>query len=295
MRGICFFVLLLISLTATYALDSVVVKLNPDYVETYGEPVYFNVCVENIPPRGSLGMPDLYGDPSMIDGGCEGVDITVNYCPEYLKPLGFNWSEEFKDIKMKEYKFENGTFFLTISFFKNNPQEGNIILGTLSFGPIKKGKTTLNISGVVSSELGVKYSSKSRYYIDYGKSSQRIAYYPDTKFQGAVVVIKEVNNYTNYSSKLEETINERDILEEESSTYGGRVIFNIINNITVHPNLDAPKVIVKEINISGGKPNITVIINTSESLDYKMLIFTFICSLLSGALFGIIIKWIRIV
>ena len=291
MRGIYFFVFLLISLTATYALDSVVVKLDPNYVETYGEPVYFKIYVENIPPRGSLGVPDLYNDASKIDGGCGGVDITVNYSPEYLKPLEFNWSEEFKDIKLKEYRFENGTFYLSI-LFSNSPKEGNIYLGTLAFIPIKEGETTLNISGVVSSEHGIKYSSKNRYYIDYGKASQRIAYYPDTKFQGATVVIKGVSNYTNYSTRLEGTFNESDVLDEHSE-FKGKILCKIINNITVTPNFNTPEVVVKEVDIVEKSPNITLVINTS--VDYRLLIFTFLGSLISGVLFGAVIKWMRIV
>jgi len=280
--------------TDIYALDSVVVKLDPDYVKTYGEPVYFKISVENIPPRGSLGMPDLENDPDIKDGGCGGVEVYVNYSEEYLKPLGFNWSEEFKNIKIKEYRFENGTFFLSI-FFANNTQEGSIYLGTLTFSPIKKGRTTLNLSGAVSSEWGVPYSSKKRYYIDYGKRSQRIEYYPDTEFYGATVVIEGEGNYTNHSTKLEETFDESDVLDEESLKYRGNFIPRIINNITVIANQDMPKVIVKEINISEEKPNITVIVNTSEVLDYKLLIYTFLGSLLSGALFGVIMKLMRIV
>jgi len=275
--------------TNTYALDSIVVKLDPDYVKTYEEPVYFKICVENIPPRESLGTPSIYSDPEIIDGGCLGVDIYINYSSEHLKPIGFNWSEEFKNVKMKEYRFENGTFYLSISF--QDPKEGNICLGTLTFSPIKKGRTTLNLSGIVSSEYGITYSNKNRYYIDYGKTSQRIEYYPNTEFHGATVVIEGEGNYINYSTKLEETLGESNIVDEESSEYRGKVI----NNITVIINQDVPKVVVKEINISERKPNITVIVNTSEVLDYKLLIYTFIGSLLSGILFGAIMKLMRIV
>lgn len=125
-----------IFLNDNYASDIVVVKLNPDYVKTHGDPVYFNISLENIPPRESLGMPTSSNDPTIKDGGCGGVDIYINYSNEYLGPIGFNWSDEFKDVKVKEYKFENGTFYLSILF--ENPQEGNICLGTLTFSPIKK-------------------------------------------------------------------------------------------------------------------------------------------------------------
>ena len=287
-----FFLFFLISLINIYGLDSVVMKLDPDYVKTHGEPVYFNVYVENIPPRESLGTPTSYNDPEIKDGGCGGVDVYINYSEEYLKPLGFNWSEEFKDVKIKEYRFENGTFYLSILF--ENPQEGNICLGTLTFSPIKKGRTTLNLSGVVSSEWGVVYSSKSRYYIDYGKESQRFGYYPDTEFYGATVVIEGESNYTNYSTKLEETLNESDILGEESPTYTGKVINRAINNITIITNQDTPKVVVKEINISE-RPNITIIVHTSETLDHRLLIYTFLGSIISGVLFGIIMRLMGIV
>ena len=125
-----------IFLSDNYALDNVVVKLNPDYTKAYGDPVYFNISLENIPPRESLGMPSLYTDPEIKDGGCGGVDIYVNYSEDYLKPIGFNWGDEFKDVKLKEYGFENGTFYLRILF--ENPQEVNICLGNLTFSPIKK-------------------------------------------------------------------------------------------------------------------------------------------------------------
>ncbi|MBW9220681.1 hypothetical protein KKP91_00470 [Methanothermococcus sp. SCGC AD-155-M21] len=288
-----------IFLNDNYALDSVVVKLNPDYIKTHGDPVYFNISLENIPPRKSLGMPSIYSDSEIRDGGCLGADIYVNYPNEYLGSIGFNWSDEFKEVKLKEYKFENGTFYLSISF--DSPVEGNICLGTLTFSPIKKGRTTLNLSGVVSSECGMAYSSKSRYYIDYGKASQSIGYYPDTEYCGATVVIEGGGNYTNHSTKLEETLNESDILSsskeasKESSTYvPSNIINKITNNITISTNQSIPKVIVKEINLSE-RPNITVIINTSEVLDYRLLIYTFLGSLLSGVLFGVIMRLMRIV
>lgn len=151
---------------------------------------------------------------------------------------------------------------------------------------------------MVSSEWGVVYSSKSRYYIDYGKESQRFGYYPDTEYYGATVVIEGEGNYTNYSTKLEETLNESDILGEEYRGSSGHIcnVFNkIVNNITITSNQDIPKVTVKEINLSEGKPNITIIINTSEVLDYRLFIYTFLGSLLSGVLFGLIIKLMRVV
>jgi len=292
-------------LTDIYALNNVVVKLKPEYVKTYGEPVYFNICIENIPPRESLGVPTSFSDPEIKDGGCGGVEIYVNYSTEYLKPSGFNWSDEFKDVKIKEYKFENGIFFLKI-LFSNNIQEGNICLGVLAFSPIKKGKAILNISGIVSSEYGITYSSKNRYYVDYGKRSQRIEYYPDTEFYGSTVIIEEKGEYTNYSTNLEKVVNESDIIQniddkkyiESSKSIEkaiDKIINNITNNITIITNQEIPKVIVKEINLSEERPNITVIVNISETFDYKLLIHIFIYSLLSGVLFGIIIKLLRIV
>ena len=294
MRCILYVSILFLFLAHIYALDNIVVKLVPNKVKTYGEPIYFNISIENIPPRGSLGMPDLYNDPSTKDGGCGGVDIYLNYSPEYLRPLGFNWSEEVKDIiYLKMYKFENGTFILRVLFNKENPPEGNMCLGTLSFVPVKKGTTTLNLSGTVSSEYGIVYCNKSRYYVNYGTPSQRIEFYPNTEFYGATVIIEEVGNYTNYSTKLEETFNESDIISKEISKYSGNIVCKVVNNITVVANPDNPRVIVKEVKITES-PNITLMIKTPE-IDFRLLIYTFICSLLSGVLFGVFIKLMRIV
>lgn len=293
MRGIFYIILFFLLIGDNYALESVVVKLDPDYVKSDGDPVYLNISVENIPPRGSLGMPSIYTDPEIVDGGCLGVDIYVNYSDEYLKPVRFRWNDEFKDVKIKEYKFENRSFYLSISF--QNPKEGSIYLGTLIFNPIKKGETKLNISGVVSSEWGVEYSKKNKYYIDYGKESQCINYYPDTEYYGATVVIEEEGNYTNQSTKLEEILDGDNIPDGGNLEYRGEVVHRIINNITVITNQDIPEVIVEEINISEGIPNITVIVNTSEVLDHRLLIYIFIGSLLSGIIFGIIMRLIGII
>ena len=168
----------------------------------------------------------------------------------------------------------------------------------------------MNLSGVISSECGISYSSKSKYYINYGKVSQRIENYPDTEFHSATVIIDEEGNHTNYSTKLEETLNESDIIysNESSIIYSSnnlskkgsihvsnRIINKITNNITISTNQSIPKVIVKEINLSEEIPNITIVINTSEELDYRLLIYTFLGSLLIGIIFGIIIRLMRIV
>ena len=65
-----------------------------------------------------------------------------------------------------------------------------------------------------------------------------------------------------------------------------------INKINVITNQSMPEVIVKEINISEEKPNITVIINADgkNGLDYNLLISIFVGSILSGIVFGLLFR-----
>ncbi|WP_292460627.1 hypothetical protein [Methanothermococcus sp.] len=273
----------LILFTENFALDDVVVKLTPNDLESNGNLINFNITVENIPPKGSLGVPSSYTDPEIKDGGCQGVDIYINYSKDYLSPIGFNWSNICKDNKIKEYKFKDGVFYLSIMFDK--PIYNNVInLGTITFNPLKKGETTLNVSGKVSSEWGIKYDSKNLYYRNYGEKSQYREPYPDTKFYGATVNIKEIGNYTG-STNLNGELNENIVSSSSSSS-------TIINKINIITNQSTPKVIVKKINVSEEKPNITVIINTDgkNSLDYNLLASVFIGSILSGIIFGLLFR-----
>ncbi|AEH07207.1 hypothetical protein [Methanothermococcus okinawensis] len=273
--------LFLMLISENFALNDVVIKLTPDNIETDGNLVKFNITVENIPPKESLGMPSGYDDSKIKDGGCQGVDICINYSNDYLSPIGFNWSDKYKDVKIKEYHFENGTFFLSIMF--DEPiYDSSINLGTIVFNPIKKGKTNLNVSGKVSSEYGIKYDSHNQYYIDYGGKSGSKVPYPDTKFYGATVNIKKTGNYTG-STNLNGELNENTVSSSSSTT---------INKINIITNQSMPEIIVKEVNISEEKPNITVIINSDgkSSLNYNLLISIFIGSILSGIIFGLIFR-----
>jgi hypothetical protein len=269
--------------TENFALDDIVVRLTPDNIETSGDLVNFNITVENIPPKESLGVPSSYTDPEIKDGGCQGVDIYINYSKDYLSPIGFNWSDKCKDVKIKEYKFEDGIFYLSI-MFNEIIYDNTVNLGTITFNPIKKGETTLNVSGKVSSEWGIKYDEDNKYWRNYGETSQYKEPYPDTKFYGATVNIKEIGNYTG-STSLSGELNENAISSSPSSS-------TIINKVNVIANQNAPEIVVKEINISEEKPNITIIINTDgkNGLDYNLLISIFVGSILSGITFGLLFR-----
>ncbi|WP_421077528.1 hypothetical protein Mjas_07395 [Methanothermococcus sp. Ax23] len=273
----------LILFTENFALDDIIVKLTPDNIETNGDLVNFNITVENIPPKESLGMPSSYSDSEIKDGGCQGVDICINYSKDYLSPIGFNWSDKCKDVKIKEYKFEDGIFYLSI-MFDEIIYDNTINLGTITFNPIKKGETNLNVSGKVSSEWGVKYDSDNMYWRNYGETSQYKEPYPNTKFYGATVNIKEIGNYTG-SANLNGELNDNIVSSSSSSS-------TIINNVNVITNQSVPEIIVKEINISEEKPNITVIINTDgkNGLDYNLLASIFVGGIFSGITFGLLFR-----
>jgi hypothetical protein len=210
-------------------------------------------------------------------------DIIFNYdSNDYLNPIGFNWSEECKDVKIKEYKFEDGVFYLSIMFDEIIYYPLN--LGTITFSPIKKGETNLNVSGKVSSEWGIQYDGSDEYYLNYGEKSQYTEPYPETKFYGSTVTIKGAGNYTG-STSLSGELNENTISSVSATS-------TIINNVNVITNRSSPEIIIKEINISEEKPDITIIINTDEknSLNYTLLMSIFIGSIFSGAVFGLVFR-----
>ncbi len=284
LNKLLFIFIFFILFAENYALDDVVVKLIPNNIETDGDLVSFNITIENIPPKESLGIPLTSTNSEEKDGGCQGADIYINYSEDYLAPIGFNWSDKCKDSKIKKYKFENGVFYLSI-MLDNAIYDNTLTLGTITFNPIKKGKTTLNITGVVSSECGIRYDDDNEYYVNYGTPSLHTEQYPDTKFYGATVIIKKAGKNTS-SANLNEELDESTVLSSSSSSS------TIINNITVIANQNIPKVIVKEVNISETEPNITLIINTTEKngFDYTLLVSIFIGSIFSGIVFGILTK-----
>ncbi|WP_052326903.1 hypothetical protein [Methanocaldococcus villosus] len=195
------------------------------------------------------------------------VDLYINYSPEFLDPVTFNWSDICKNQKIKEFKFNNGSFYLSILF--DNPIYEDFILGTLTFVPKKVGITYINISGVVSSKEGLKYDG-------YNYNGVK---YPKTLFYGSEIIIKKSINYSG-EKKLNESITN---IYQTSS--------NIINvNVNITANQKSPKIIIKEINISETKPNITIFIKEEDNLDIKLLFCVFLGSILSGVVFGIIIK-----
>ncbi len=274
-------------ITENFAVDNIVVKLTPEYIESNGNLINFNITIENIPPKESLGTPKAYSDSNINDGGCQGVDIYINYSEDYLSPVGFNWSEICQESKIKEYKFENGVFYLSIMF--NNIYDDNILnIGTITFNPIKSGETNLNLTGKVSSEWGIKYFNSNKYYINYGLPSQYSEPYPNTLFYGATVNIKEVGNYSGNVSLNDELKEDDNLLTNSPQTQ----LTTIINKVNVTVSQKTPEVIVKEINISENEPNITVIVNTENktNIDYSLLLSVFISSIICGSLFGLIYR-----
>ncbi|XRP96552.1 hypothetical protein ACO3UB_06275 [Methanocaldococcus sp. 16A] len=255
-----------IFLDICYAED-VYVKLIPEEVISNGEIIKFNITIENLPKIG-----DLYHDNSE-DGGCRGVDIYINYPPEYLKPYGFNWSEICKNEKLKFYEFKDGAFNLSISF--NNPIEEDFCIGEIMFIPIKEGETQLNLSGSVSSALGYRYGSGESYF---DKSTNTFKEYPNIKFFGAKVIIKGIGNVTNTTTmKLKEDVED---VETSSST--------IVNRIYITPKVKEPEVIVKEINITEYHPVVNVVVEKKSS--FKFLGFNLLSGVLAGILFGFILS-----
>ncbi|WP_456372788.1 hypothetical protein [Methanocaldococcus sp.] len=252
--------------------DSVYVKLVPNEVVTNGSIVKFNITVENIPKIGDIKYSD--GEE---DGGCRGVQININYSPDYLKPYGFNWSSLCnKEGMLKYYDFKNGTFSLKIVFKK--PIEEDFCIGEIMFVPIKEGETQLNISGVVSSALGYAYNGIQTYE-EY--QTLQLKRYPTTEFFGAKVIIKGVKNISNISTQN---------LKEESESLGTISSYStIINRIYITPNINKPEVIVKEINVTEYQPVVKIIVE--KKIDFNN-IETDILYLVSGVLIGVIFGFI---
>ncbi len=269
---IYFLIPMFILLNVVYSED-IYVRLIPEEVVSEGNIIKFNISIENIPKVGDIKYYD-----GTEDGGCKGVDIYINYSPDYLKPYGFNWSDICKNEKIKSYEFKNGTFVLSILF--NKPIEENFYIGEIMFIPTKKGETYVNISGVISSALGIKYDGIQDYYDYYTKTFKK---YPKTKFFGAKVIIKEINetNLTNTSLKLSETIEEKNFENIKSTSTS-----NIINRIYINPQVRKPEVIVKEINITEYRPIVKIIVNKKNDYDISNLFFGIILGIIFGFIFS---------
>ena len=250
------FLFFLIMLNLVSGSNNVVLKLIPEEIETNGSLVMINITVENIPPKDSL----KHGDKK--DGGLGGLDIYVNYSPEYLDAVEFKWSDTCKNEDMKSYEFKNGEFFLTI-LFSEDITDSKITVGTLIFNPKKIGETEVNIENksIVSSIQGHHYDGTDLY--------------PNTIFKGCRVIIKGVG---------EENVTKH-LKEEYKGDSGGAN--KIINKVTVITNQTAPKIIVKEINISQIEPNISLNLKVDyNGIDIKLFSLIFIVSAIGGIIFG---------
>ena len=274
-----------------YTGGDVVLKLEPEKVETKGELIKINITIENIPPKDSFKVEDKSTDSSayLLDGGLGGVQIYLNYSPEYLDAVEFNWSDLCKNTKSKEYEFKDGKFYLNIQF-SEDIFEDNIIIGTLIFNPKKEGKTYIdflneNIGDPTVEHKTVLSSSEGRWYdgqetaesvyIAEDKQEYKIDH-PNTVFKGCEVIIKGTG---------EENVS-KNLKDEFEASSGGTT--NIINKINVIANQKTPKVIVEEINVSEIEPNVSVVLNVDydEGIDFKLLGMIFVVSLIGGAMFG---------
>jgi hypothetical protein len=251
--------LLLISFFNLVSCEEVILKLEPEKVETEGDLVKINITIDNIPPEDSLNKDDK------PDGGLGGLDIYINYSPEYLEAVRFDWSDVCEEEDVKSYEFKDGEFFLTIMFNEGITDE-KLVVGTLVFNPKKTG------------EIEVTFENKSVISSIQGKRYDGFESYPKTTFKGCKVTIKGVGE-SNVTKNLKE---EYDEAEKASK---------IINKITVVTNQTPPKVIVKEINVSEIEPNVSINLKVDyEGIDVKLLCVMFIVSLVGGIVFGYLVK-----
>jgi hypothetical protein len=274
-----------------YEGGDVILKLEPEKVETKGELIKINITVENIPPKDSLeawcssySINEMGGNSYMLDGGLGGVQIYLNYSTEYLEPIGFNWSDLCKSCKSKEYEFKDGRFSLNIQFDEDIFKD-RVVIGTLIFNPKKEGKTYINFLNKYLKGRDVIYktalsSAEGRWYDghyeNYDKNSKWYRfYYPNTTFKGCEVIIKGIGK-ENITKNLKEELE-----------IGSGGITKIINKVNIVANQKTPKVIVKEINVSEIEPNISIVLNVEhDGIDFKLLGMLFVVSLIGGAIFG---------
>ncbi|UXM85203.1 hypothetical protein [Methanococcus aeolicus] len=275
-------------LSPSYAQGDLILKFEPENMETSGKIIKLNISVENIPPKDSIETSESISKNN-LDGGISGMQLYFEYPEENIEPIGFNWSEDYKDEQIKSYNFENGKFSLNIMF--NEPKyDDKLIIGTVLFNPKKEGKITLNFSTnkeedkdtALVSEYGGGYSGDK--ISIYSEKGVEYSYYPNTIFKSCEITINGIGS-ENISKKLSE-----DTSGEVSSYTGGAP--KIINEINIYPNSSEPTVLVKEVNISEIEPNVSVVLSVNNKVykDYTFLTAIFLVSLVSGAAFRLTSK-----
>ena len=282
------FILFFTIVSPSYAQDDVILKFEPEEIETSGDIIKLNISVENIPPKDSIKTSKSISENN-LDGRIQGIQIYFEYPEEYTEPIGFNWSDDCKDEQIKSYEFENGKFTLDIMF--DEPKYNDkLIIGTLLFNPKKEGKLTLNFSTnkeeekytTISSEHGMEYNGNR--VSDDTEKGVEYYYYPNSIFKSCEITINGIGS-ENISKKLSE-----DTSGEISSFTSGAP--KIINEINIYTNNSEPTVLVKNVNISEIEPNVSVVlnVNNNRSIDYKLLTTIFLVSLVSGAAFRLTSK-----
>ena len=180
------FILFFTIVSPSYAQDDVILKFEPEEIETSGDIIKLNISVENIPPKDSIKTSKSISENN-LDGRIQGIQIYFEYPEGYTEPIGFNWSDDCKDEQIKSYKFENGKFTLDIMF--DEPKYNDkLIIGTLLFNPKKEGKLTLNFSTnkeeekytTISSEHGMEYNGNR--VSDDTEKGVEYYYYPNSTF-----------------------------------------------------------------------------------------------------------------
>ncbi|MBA2840964.1 hypothetical protein HNP87_001496 [Methanococcus maripaludis] len=271
--------LMFLIFSENFASDNLILKLTPEESETDGELLYFNVSVENIPPEN--GLDEGYDGSNLADyekdGGCAAVDVSINYSIDVLEPIEFNWSETCIEMDWKEYWFEDGEFYLSITF-DETIYDDSILIGTVVFNPIAESETELELSGCLASNLGTQYNGGKRTADTDDERTTRVEY-PETEFYGSEIEINGIGSYDG-STTLEGTF-------EETSVVSGS---NVVYNINVVPNQNEPEVIIKEVEVEEISPNITVIVQNDGGINPFLLVSIFLVSILSGAVFGSVFR-----
>ncbi|MCS3901353.1 hypothetical protein [Methanococcus voltae] len=237
-------------------------------LEYDGTNIVLDVVVENIPTN--LGYSERSDEK---DGGCKGLDVLMNYSEEYLKPVSFNWSEDFKDTKLKRYKMEDGKLDLSISF--EDVVEKDFILGTIIYTPIKAGETELTMGGDITSNYGLSYNGNNPYYKDIEKV-EIAGRYPSINYYDLKLDIKKEANYTGETKtteKVDESSQNTDMADSSS--------------LNIRVNQGETVVHVQEINVSQIEPKISVNVDTETVFDIKLVFLAIGMGLISGVAFGL--------
>ncbi|MBP2144132.1 hypothetical protein J2127_001302 [Methanococcus voltae] len=239
-----------------------------DELEYDGNNIVLDVVIENIP--NNFGYSERSDDK---DGGCKGVDLLMNYSTEYLKPVSFNWSEDFKDTKLKRYEMKDGKLDLSISF--EDLVTKDFIMGTITYTPIKKGETELTMGGDITSNYGQSYNGNNPYYKDIEKL-EISGRYPSITYYDLKLDIKKESNYTGETKTTEKT-------DDDTANMGG----SDPSNLNIRVNQGQPVIHVKEINVSQIEPKISVNLDTETVFDVKLVVLAIVIGLISGVAFGL--------